>query len=69
MNKYFFCFVLSDNIIMIILCECFPILYKTTQKFPIQGVVSCSQNAKKKHWLSTVLVQPRKTGNHPDITE
>ena len=28
----------------------FPILYKTTRKFPILGVGSCSQNAEKKPW-------------------
>ena len=35
---------------------CFsPILYKTTRKFPILGVRSCSQNAEKKPWKLKVF--------------
>ena len=33
----------------------FPILYETTQKFPILGVGSCSQNAEKKPWMPKCL--------------
>ena len=39
----------SDNIFIKGTTLCFfPILYKTTRKFPILGVGSCSQNAEKK---------------------
>ena len=39
-NTWYFCFYYR-------VCF-FPILYKTTRKFPILGVGSCSQNAEKK---------------------
>ena len=49
-NTWYFCFYYR-------VCF-FPILYKTTRKFPILGVGSCSQNAEKKpckqEYLSTL---------------
>ena len=45
-----------DIFVFIIGCVFFPILYKTTRKFPILGVGSCSQNAEKKPWAGKQLV-------------
>ena len=46
-NTWYFCFYYR-------VCF-FPILYKTTRKFPILGVGSCSQNAEKKPWAKFSL--------------
>ena len=44
-----------DIFVFIIGCVFFPILYKTTRKFPILGVRSCSQNAEKKPCMPFLL--------------
>ena len=52
-NAWYFCFYYR-------VCF-FPILYKTTRKFPILGVGSCSQNAEKKPWDVKNQIKQTKT--------